>query len=102
MKPNKKEKIAEKEKAGGRKTYGEQSKKEIGTYGLTKTVRLFVAHNNKMLYQQRLVTHDFKTQLKILVDNPTDLNKYWIKVDPVDNLYSIEVKSIENVNLKRF
>lgn len=47
------------------------------------------------------LTHDFtQDQLKILIGKEKEFQKYRVKIDSkVDNLYSIELKPIENANI---
>ena len=94
--------LAEKEKAGGAEKLMENNQERDWHLWFDKNGEIVCfTQQQDVVPNKDWLSHDFsQDQLKILVDNQIDLNKYWIKVDPhVDNLYSIEVKSIENVFL---
>jgi len=94
--------LAEKEKAGGAEKLMESNQERDWHLWFDKNGEIVCfTQQQDVVPNKDWLSHDFsQDQLKILVDNQIDLNKYWIKVDPhVDNLYSIEVKSIENVFL---
>ena len=94
--------LAEKEKAGGAEKLMENNQERDWHLWFDKNGEIVCfTQQQDVVPNKDWLSHDFsQDQLKILVDNQIDLNKEWIKVDPhVDNLYSIEVKSIENVFL---
>ena len=94
--------LAEKEKAGSAEKLMENLKERDWHLWFDKNGEIVCfTQQTDVLPNKDWLSHDFsQDQLKILVDNQIDINKYWIKVDPhVDNLYSIAVKSIENIFL---
>ena len=94
--------LAEKEKAGSAEKLMENLKERDWHLWVDKNGEIVCfTQQTDVLPNKDWLSHDFsQDQLKILVDNQTDINKYWIKVDPhVDTLYSIAVKSIENIFL---
>lgn len=90
--------LAEKEKAGNIEKLLDSYEKRDWKLWFDKQGEIVCFTQNDVKPNKDWLSHEFsQDQLKILVDNQDDLNRYWVCVDPeVDNLYSIEVKSIEN------
>ena len=94
--------LAEKDKAGGAEKLMENLKERDWQLWFDKHGEIVCfTQQEDVLPNKDWLSHDFsQDQLKILVDNQTDINKYWIKVDPhVDNLYSIEAVSYTHLTL---
>ena len=88
--------VKAKEEAGGIDTLVNQTKNYKLYFDKEGNIVCFTSSDVEV--KPDWLTHDFtQDQLKILIDKEKTINKYRVKKDPnVDNLYSIELRPIEN------
>ena len=92
--------LAEKEKAGGAENLIQAQKEREWKLYFDKSGEIVCLTQNKdMSIQEGWQTFNFsQEQLTILTSNQSDTHKYRVNIDPaVDNLYSIELKSINTI-----